>query len=90
MGIDLIQFFSTINGGATAIPVEGGWVNDDGKLIREDPVIVYSFLADPEKFYGEMPRLRRMLHQMGRETNQGEVAFEFDDQFFRIRTFDPE
>ena len=25
------------------------------------------------------------FHQMGRETNQGEVAFEFDDHFYRIR-----
>jgi len=26
---------------------------------------------------------------MGRETNQGEVAFEFDGRFYRIRQFDP-
>jgi hypothetical protein len=28
------------------------------------------------------------LHRMGRETNQGEIAFEFDGRFYRIRNFD--
>lgn len=77
--LDLIRLLSEINGGATAIPVEGGWVNDEGTIILEDPVVVYSFVADPEKFYGQLPRIRAVLHRMGRETNQGEVAFEFDD-----------
>jgi hypothetical protein len=35
-----------------------------------------------------LPRLREFLHRMGRETNQGEIAFEFDGRFYRIRTFD--
>jgi hypothetical protein len=35
-----------------------------------------------------LPELRSFLHRMGRETRQGEVAFEFDGRFYRIRGFD--
>lgn len=86
--LDAIRLLSEINGGATAIPVEGGWLSDEGKIILEDPVIVYSFVADPDRFLAHLPRIRGFLHSMGRETNQGEVAFEFDDHFYRIRRFD--
>lgn len=53
-------------------------------------MIVYSFVADPDRFLEHVPELRALLHRMGRETNQGEIAFEFDDRFFRIRQFDSE
>lgn len=86
--LDAIQLLSEINGGATAIPVEGGWLNEEGQIILEHPVIVYSFLSNPDEFVKGLPRLRAFLHRMGRETNQGEVAFEFDDFFYRIRQFD--
>jgi hypothetical protein len=87
--LDAIRLLSTINGGATAIPVEGGWLDDEGRIILEHPVIVYSFITQPDRFLQHLPRLRAFLHQMGRETNQGEVAFEFDDRFYRVRQFDP-
>lgn len=86
--LDLIRLLSEINGGATAIPVEGGWVSDEGTIILEDPVVVYSYVANPDEFYSKLSTLREFLHRMGRETNQGEIAFEFDNQFFRIRKFD--
>jgi len=78
-----------INGGATAIPVEGGWLSPEGVVILDYPVVVYSFVARPDDFVQHLPRLRAFLHRMGRETNQGEVAFEFDDRFYRIHRFDP-
>lgn len=87
--LDAIRLLSEINGGATAIPVEGGWLNDEGKIILEHPVVVYSFIPRPNEFLQQLPRIRAFLHQMGRETNQGEVAFEFDDRFYRVRQFDP-
>ncbi len=31
--------------------------------------------------------LREFLHRFGRETNQGEVVFEFDGEFFRIQKY---
>ncbi len=87
--LDLIRLLSEINGGATSQPAEGGWLNDEGKIILEQPVIVYSFVKDTDIFVQSLPRLRTFLHRLGRETNQGEVAFEFDGRFYRIRNFDP-
>jgi len=88
--LEAIRLLSEINGGATAMPpVEGGWLNDQGEIIWENPVIVYSFIR-PDPFLSNLPRLREWLHRMGRETNQGEIAFEFDGRFYRIRAFDPD
>jgi len=86
--LDAIRLLSEINGGATAIPVEGGWLGNEGRLIQEHPVVVYSYV-NTEPFLASLPRIREFLHRLGRETNQGEIAFEFGNQFFRIRTFDP-
>lgn len=69
-------------------PIEGGWMNDAGVPIWENPVVVYSEVK-PETFIANLPRIREFLHRMGRETNQGEVVFEFGDRFYRIRNFDP-
>ena len=87
--LEAIRLLSEINGGATAMPpVEGGWLNDDGEIIWECPVVVYSFIR-PNPFLGALGQIREFLHRMGRETSQGEIAFEFDGNFYRIRTFDP-
>lgn len=86
--LEAIELLSVINGGATAIPVEGGWKNDEGQLILEDPVVVYSYIRDSAQFVAKLPRIREFLHRLGRETNQGEVAFEFNTEFYRIRRFD--
>ncbi|MBL8795094.1 MAG: hypothetical protein JNM56_14390 [Planctomycetia bacterium] len=87
--LEAIQLLSNLNGGATAMPpVEGGWLADDGNIVWENPVVVYSFLLG-DRFLQNLPRVREFLHRLGRETNQGEIAFEFADRFYRIRTFDP-
>ncbi|HET6387656.1 MAG TPA: hypothetical protein VFJ58_30070 [Armatimonadota bacterium] len=87
--LEAIRLLSQINGGCTAMPpVEGGWLNDEGKIVWECPVVIYSFIR-PEAILAEYPLNREFLHRMGRETNQGEVAFEFDSRFYKIRTFDP-
>ena len=87
--LEAMRLLSDINGGATAMPpVEGGWLSDDDEIIWENPVVVYSFIR-PDQFLSNMPRIREFLHRLGRETNQGEIAFEFDAVFHRIRNFDP-
>jgi len=87
--LEAIRLLSEINRGATAMPpVEGGWLSDEDEIVRENPVVVYSFVL-PDNFIANLPRIREYLHRMGRETNQGEVAFEFDGRFYRIRKFDP-
>jgi hypothetical protein len=86
--LEAIRLLSEMNGGATAMPpVEGGWLTDQGEIIWENPVLVYSFIR-PDQFLSSLPRVREFLHRMGRETNQGEIAFEFDGRFYRIRNFD--
>src|SRR5437870_254779 len=71
--LEAIRLLSEINGGATAMPpVEGAWLNDDGQIIWENPVVVYSFVR-PDVFVANLPRIREFLHRMGRETNQGEI-----------------
>ena len=68
-------------------PVEGAWTNEQGQLIWEHPVIVYSYL-NQKRFLANLPRIREFLHRLGRETDQGEIAFEFGLDFYRIRKFD--
>jgi hypothetical protein len=86
--LEAIRLLSELNGGATAMPpVEGAWLNGEDHLIWEHPVVVYSFIR-AEEFFASLPRVREFLHRMGRETNQGEVAVEFQSQFFLIRDFD--
>src|SRR5437660_11771177 len=62
--LEAIRLLSEINGGATAMPpVEGGWLDDQGEIIWENPVVVYSFIK-PEEFLKELPRIREFLHRM--------------------------
>jgi hypothetical protein len=78
-----------MGGGCTIEPpVEGAWLDPNtAKLIWERPVLVYAYVR-PGWFELQLPALRFLLHEMGRETDQGEVAFEFDGVFYRITEFD--
>jgi hypothetical protein len=87
--LEALHILSEIHGGASAMPpVEGGWRNDDGDIIWENPVVVYSYVK-PAAFLATLTRMREFLHRMGRETEQGEIAVEFDERFYLIRNFDP-
>ena len=87
--LEAIRLLCEINGGATAMPpVEGGWLGDENDVVWENPVVVYSFVR-PDEFVANMSRIREFLHRLGRDTNQGEIAVEYDGRFYRIRTFDP-
>ena len=87
--LEAIRLLCEINGGATAMPpVEGGWLSDENEVVWENPVVVYSFVV-PDEFVANLPRVREFLHRLGRDTNQGEIAVEYDSRFYRIRTFDP-
>ena len=86
--LEAIALLSDINGGATAMPpVEGGWRGDQGKIVWENPVVVYSFIQ-AAVFLARLPAVREFIHRMGRETNQGEIGVEFGRRFYRIRKFD--
>jgi hypothetical protein len=86
--LEALRLLAELNGGATAMPpTEGVWGNDKGELIWEHPVVVYSFIR-PREFRANFSRVREFLHRLGRETNQGEVAFEFEGRFYLIREYD--
>lgn len=86
--LEAAGILAPIGGGVTVMPpAEGGWVDPAGGIVWESPVLVYSFVK-PQQFSEAVPALREFLHRLGRETNQGEVAFEFDGWFYRITEFD--
>jgi hypothetical protein len=82
------EMLSDLGGGVTVNPPSrGGWKSPSGEIIWEDIVILYSFI-DAESFLQNLPILRKFLHQLGRETNQGEVACQFDGMFYKITEYD--
>ncbi len=83
------RLLTELNGGSTTFPpVEGTWQESpDSEPIWEETVIVYSFIR-PDSFVGGLPRLREFLHRFGRETNQGEVAFEYENRMYYIKRYD--
>ncbi len=82
------EILSRIGGGATALPsADGTWEMQDGQVLWERTRLIYCFI-DPNRFEANVSTLRTFLHRFGRETNQGEVVVEFDDQFFRIKAYD--
>jgi len=71
-------------------PTEGGWYDEDNdRIIWERPVLVYTYVK-PQHLLQNLQHLRAFTHRLGRETNQGEVAVEFDHDFYRITTYDQE
>jgi hypothetical protein len=87
--LEAATLLAELGGGVTVMPAcEGGWHNpESGDVVWEAPVVVYTYIK-PEPFLHGLPTLRSFLHRMGRQTNQGEIAVEFDGHFYRITTFD--
>jgi hypothetical protein len=46
------------------------------------------YYINPDEFAARLCQIREFLHRMGRDTRQGEVAYELDGRFYRIRQFD--
>ncbi|HEV3121572.1 MAG TPA: hypothetical protein VGY53_06705 [Isosphaeraceae bacterium] len=88
--LEAAHLLSKIGGGVTMLPpAEGGWVDEENdRTVWESPILIYTYVK-PDLFQKHLPDLREFLHRLGRETNQGEVALEFDGDFYRIRKFDP-
>lgn len=79
-------------------PADGSWLKFESRALNADAVteqdllfgktiIIYSYI-DPEKFMKNLQPLREFLHRFGRETDQGEVVFEFDLKFYKISKYD--
>jgi hypothetical protein len=87
---EAVDLFADIGQGCTVMPaVTGIWQPERATRVVEQPVVVYVYIL-PELFLENLARIRRFLHRMGRLTNQGSVAAEFDGQFFTIERFDGE
>jgi hypothetical protein len=87
--LEAADLLARIGGGVTIMPpTEGGWLDEENNvIIWEHPIMVYTYIK-PDQFEEYLPELREFLHRMGRETNQGEIAVEFDGQFYRITKYD--
>jgi hypothetical protein len=85
---EALALLSKIGGGATAMPaVDGAWFNQEtGNLIREQPRVVYSYII-PEQFLEHRDELVAFVKRLGRETNQGAVAIEFDGVLYYVDNF---
>ena len=83
------KVLTAIGGGATSMPpADGTWLNTkSNEIIFEKTTIMYTYI-DPDSFEKNANILREFLHRFGKETNQGEVVFEFDGRFYRIRKYD--
>ena len=85
---ETLRLLADIAGGATAMPpVTGAWRNPEtGALVIEEPVVVYAYVK-PKPFVDRLLELSAFIRRMGRETNQGAVAMEFDGDFFTVENF---
>jgi hypothetical protein len=85
---EAIKLLTMIGGGTTVMPCRGAWYNTaSGKIIQENVDVIYTFVK-ANGLTQNRSSLRSYLHRLGRETNQGEVAFEFDGIFYRMDEFD--
>ena len=80
-----LQLLSSICGGATAMPpIRGAWLNDaTGNLVVEEPVLVYSYI-EPDAFASRLNEVVSLVHEIGRQTRQGQMAIEFNQTFYLI------
>lgn len=80
-----LRLLARISGGASAMPpVQGAWVNPHtDALIIEEPIVIYSYI-EPETFALRLGELRAFIYRLGIETDQGQMAFEFDGEFYLI------
>ncbi|MEW6368851.1 MAG: hypothetical protein AB1714_29835 [Acidobacteriota bacterium] len=88
---ETLRIFGTLFRGATAFPPgRGVWRDDErgGELVFDDTVLVTSY-ADPMALTDEVfAELRRFVHRLGRESNQGEVGIVVGGEYYGIKDFD--
>ena len=88
---EAVEVLSQLFGGATAVEGFGGWFDEEcGQVLTERVSMVVSFISEEEWNRAKVRELRRFLHRMGRETEQGEVGLLVQNCFYRIVRFDDE
>lgn len=80
-----LRLLAEICGGASAMPpIQGAWLNPQTReLVIEEPIVIYSYI-EPENFVLRIGELRDFIRRLGTKTNQGQMAFEFDGEFYLI------
>ena len=76
--------------GATAYPRgRGDWRDDQrsGQLLREEPVIVFSYAAEGDVTTAALQALYKTLSRIGREANQGEMGVVIDGTYYGITRY---
>ena len=92
------KILTIIGEGATTMPfADGAWLKEktvenigelkDKDMLWEKTTIIYTYIS-ADRLEENLKSLREFLHRFGRETNQGEVVFEFDGKFYRIQKYD--
>jgi len=90
---EVLTTLGTLFRGATAYPRgRGVWRDDErgGTLVREEPVIVFSYVAERDMTAEALSELYRTLSRMGRETNQGEIGVVIDGKYYGITEYSEE
>jgi hypothetical protein len=73
--------------GATAYQRgRGVWRDDErgGTLLREEPVIVFSYVGEVDLTTNAPSELYRTLSRMGRQANQGKLRVVIDGKYYGI------
>lgn len=76
--------------GATAYPRGRGVWRDDargGILLKEEPVIIFSYVAEGYLTAPALADLYRTLSRMGRQANQGEIGVVLDGKYYGITEY---
>ncbi len=77
-----LQVLSSVFGGATALPAQGGWVTKQGKLVREPVTIVFSYA--PSLSIGQLQTVRQFALGLKDELGQECVTVVVDGEMFLI------
>ena len=87
---EVLATLGTLFRGATAYPRGSGVWRDDargGTLLREEPIIVFSYVAEADLTTNIFAELYRTLSRMGREANQGEIGVVIDGKYYGITEY---
>jgi hypothetical protein len=87
---EVLTTLDTLFRGATAYPRGRGVWGDDargGTLLREEPIIVFSYVAEADLTTNALAELYRTLSRMGREANQGEIGVVIDGKYYGITEY---
>jgi len=89
---EAVRVLSQLFGGATSVYAYGGWLDEEmgGEIKEEEESLVFSFFSSSELDKNAVLELKRFVHRLGRDAQQGEIGVHLDNQFLRFRRFDNE